>query len=137
MGYRNDLYDAGEWDLKSSSALTYDAEKVSNFIEALRYVNENYNDKIGMLGIEYDHYRDNQTFVGRAATTSKYAIESKQKGYLHEGVYNIEKAIYDKYCNLDDMFKAMVDPSPKARINTDVIENIKCDYMIKQRALTF
>ncbi len=81
-----------------------------------------------MLGTEYDHYRDNQTYVGRAADASKYAIESKQKGYLHEGVYNIEKAIYDKYCNLDDMFKAMVDPSPKARINTDVIENIKCDY---------
>ncbi|MBO4456687.1 MAG: hypothetical protein J5802_03130 [Butyrivibrio sp.] len=129
MGYRNDLYDAGEWDLKSSSALTYDAEKVADFIEDLRYVNEKYNDKIGMLGTEYDHYRDNQTFVGRAADASKYAIESKQKGYLHEGVYNIEKAIYDKYCCLDDMFKAMVDPSPKARIDTDVIENVKCDYV--------
>lgn len=128
MGYRNDLYGAGEWDLKSSSALTYDAEKVSNFIEDLRYVNEKYNDKAGMLATEYDHYRDNQTFVGRAADASKYAIDSRQKGCLHEGVYNIEKAIYDKYCNLDDMFKAMVDPSPKARINTDVIENIKCDY---------
>ena len=128
MGYRNDLYDAGEWDLKSSSALTYDAEKVADFIEDLRYVNERYNDKLGMLGTEYDHYRDNQTFVGRAATASKYAIESTQKGYLHEGVYNIEKAIYDKYCDLDDMFKEMVDPSPKARIDTDVIENIKRDY---------
>ena len=128
MGYRNDLYGAGEWDLKSSSALTYDAEKVSNFIEDLRYVNEKYNDKAGMLATEYDHYRDNQTFVGRAADASKYAIDSRQKGCLHEGVYNIEKAIYDKYCNLDNMFKAMVDPSSKARINTDVIENIKCDY---------
>ena len=129
MGYRNNLYDAGEWDLKSSSALTYDAEKVADFIEDLRYVNERYNDKLGMLGTEYDHYRDNQTFVGRAATASKYAIEIKQKGYLHEGVYSIEKAIYDKYCSLDDMFKEMVDPSPKARIDTDVIENVKCDYV--------
>ena len=129
MGYRNNLYDASEWDLKSSSALTYDAEKVADFIEDLRYVNERYNDKLGMLGTEYDHYRDNQTFVGRAATASKYAIESTQKGYLHEGVYNIEKAIYDKYCSLDDMFKEMVDPSPKARIDTDVIENVKCDYV--------
>ncbi|MBO4456223.1 MAG: hypothetical protein J5802_00740 [Butyrivibrio sp.] len=129
MGYRNNLQDAGEWDLNSSSALSYDAEKVADFIDDLRYVNEKYNDKIGMLGTEYDHYRDNQTFVGRAADASKYAIESKQKGYLHEGVYNIEKAIYDKYCSLDDMFKAMVDPSPKARIDTDVIENIKCDYV--------
>ncbi|MBO4456306.1 MAG: hypothetical protein J5802_01155 [Butyrivibrio sp.] len=129
MRYRNDLNDAGEWDLKNSSALTYDAEKVSDFIEDLRYVNEKYNDKIGMLGTEYDHYRDNQTFVGRAATASKYAIEIKQKGCLHEGVNNIEKAIYDKYCSLDDMFKEIVDPSPKARIDTDVIENVKCDYM--------
>lgn len=129
MGDRNNLYDAGEWDLKSSSALTYDAEKVSDFIENLRYVNEKYNDKAGMLAAEYDHYRDNQTFVGRAADASKYAIDSRQKGCLHKGVYNIEKAIYDKYCNLDDMFKVMVDPSPKARINTDVIENVKCDYV--------
>ena len=62
MGYRNNLYDAGEWDLKSSSALTYDAEKVADFIEDLRYVNERYNDKLGMLGTEYDHYRDNMIY---------------------------------------------------------------------------
>ncbi|RKM58586.1 hypothetical protein D6856_12595 [Butyrivibrio sp. XB500-5] len=103
---------------------SHDVEKAHAFIENLYYLTDSYSDKANVLESNYEKYVRNDKFVGKAADASKAFISDKQLKYHYEQK-KIQSKLCRMYSDIEEEFKAEVDASPKARIDTDVLTGIK------------
>ena len=102
----------------------YDSEKVHEFIDKIEEATGQYKQKAGLLGNAYDRYVENDTHVGLAADASKKFLSDKQTGF-HMDQIDIHRKLVRLYFDIDELFESIVDPSALARIDTDVLEEIK------------
>ena len=109
-----------------SEYLEYDAEKTNRFIDDLLHALEAYNSKAAMLYSVYGRYCSNDTFVGETADKSKLYISAHQK--FLDDKYELQSAIYKKYCEIANTFRDTVDASPIARIKMPVLKKVRSDY---------
>ena len=100
--------------------IRYDAEQVAEFIDGWSHAHEGYKINADVLAEQYRKYCDNETFIGQAAEASKLFVSDKQME-LHEENLEIQKKLLLRYRIIEEDFKGMVDSSPKARIDTDVL----------------
>ncbi|SFU67407.1 DUF6531 domain-containing protein [Butyrivibrio sp. INlla21] len=102
----------------------YDAKKIADFIDELEAVIGDYNRKAEQQGFAYNRYVENQTYVGKAAEASKYFISIKQSGFQKD-LHALQRRMVKLYFEVDQLFKAVVDISAKAKIDTDILRDIK------------
>ncbi|SFU59764.1 hypothetical protein [Butyrivibrio sp. INlla21] len=100
--------------------IRYDAEQVAEFIDGWSHAHEGYKINADVLAEQYRKYCDNETFIGQAAEASKLFVSDKQMN-LHDENLEIQKKLLLRYRIIEEDFKGMVDSSPKARIDTDVL----------------
>ena len=99
----------------------YDAERVYAAIEDLGADLDQYRDRARTLEFGFGRYYRNETYIGRAANASKEFIDKGQMKKLHDVNLEIQSELYKRCANTYEVFKEMVDPSPKARTDTDVL----------------
>jgi hypothetical protein len=107
---------------------SWDTKKVSDFIECFEHATHNYIEHLGDVHRSYEDYTSNETFVGQAADSTKTFITLKQKEFNRQQ-YELSKEMVKRYTDLDETFKAIVDPAADARINTDVVSKVKTHFM--------
>jgi hypothetical protein len=107
---------------------SWDTKKVNDFIEYLEHAAYNYMDCLGDVHQCYEDYINNETFVGQAADSTKTFIALKQKKFNQQQYY-LSKEMVKRYNDLDETFKAIVDPAADAKINTDVVSKVKTHFM--------
>ena len=106
---------------------SYDAEEVSGFMGDLCSSLNGYRADADKLENAYNKYANNDTFRGVAAIAAKRCIDRGQRN-LHKDNLVVQKKALARYKDMKDLFEYMVDSSPKARIDTDVLEGIKKDF---------
>lgn len=107
--------------------ICWDTKKVNDFIEHFEHAIHNYMEPLAAANAAYEKYENNETFVGQAAEKSKTFIAIKQKEFNRQQ-YNLSKEMLKKYTDLDETFKAMVDPAADARIDTDVVKKVQTRF---------
>ncbi len=105
----------------------YDAEEVSTFMADLCSALNGYEAGANSLEAAYNKYVHNTTFKGVMADTAKRCIDHGQRN-LHKENLVIQNKLLARYKDMKDLFEYMVDSSPKARIDTDVLEDVKKDF---------
>ena len=103
---------------------SWDTKKVNDFIENFEHAAHNYMEGLGYVNVGYERYMNNETFVGGGAEQTKLFIGTKQSE-LNRLQYDFSNEIIKRYIDLDDTFKAIVDPAADAKIDTDVIKSTK------------
>lgn len=103
---------------------SWDTKKVNDFIENFVHAAHNYMEGLGYVNVGYEKYMNNETFVGGGAEQTKLFIGTKQSE-LNRLQYDLSNEIIKRYIDLDDIFKAIVDPAADAKIDTDVIKSTK------------
>ena len=103
---------------------SWDTKKVNDFIDCFEHATHNYMEVLGDAYAGYERYQNNDTFVGGGAEQTKIFIGIKQSEF-NCLQYDLSKEMIKRYVDLDDMFKAMVDPAADAKIDTDVVRNTK------------
>ncbi len=99
----------------------YDARKMTELCDTIRYVVEKYASHAEMLENEYEIYNSNNTYRGEAADASKEFVY-KGQGRLTKEQVRVLTRISRKFNETQNSFGSMVDSSPNAKIDTDVIE---------------
>jgi len=107
--------------------ICWDTKKVNDFIEHFEHAIHNYMEPLAAANAAYEKYENNETFAGQAAEKSKTFIAIKQKEFNRQQ-YNLSKEMLKKYTDLDETFKAMVDPAADARIDTDVVKKVQTRF---------
>lgn len=105
----------------------YDAEEVSAFMADLCSALNGYEAGANSLEAAYNKYVHNSTFKGVMADTAKRCIDHGQRN-LHKENLVIQNKLLARYKDMKDLFEYMVDSSPKSRIDTDVLEDVKKDF---------
>ncbi len=105
----------------------YDAEEVSAFMADLCSALNGYEAGANSLEAAYNKYVHNSTFKGVMADTAKRCIDHGQRN-LHKENLVIQNKLLARYKDMKDLFEYMVDSSSKARIDTDVLEDVKKDF---------
>ncbi len=105
----------------------YDAEEVSAFMADLCSALNGYEAGANSLEAAYNKYVHNATFKGLLADTAKRCIDRGQRN-LHKENLVIQNKLLARYKDMKDLFEYMVDSSPKSRIDTDVLEDVKKDF---------
>ena len=118
-------FDAGEWSLADCEEKKYDAQKTASFSDDLTRDFQEYNDRAKALEAGYGRYYHNDTYVGRNARDSKEFIGTRQTEEIHYENLDIQKEFLYAVAYIEDAFKEMVDPSPNAKIDSVVLEEIK------------
>lgn len=108
---------------------SWDTEKIEKFIDSVAVAYDKYTDDSRLLEDGFAKYYYNDTYRGQAAETSKNFIGDGQNN-LHIKQHDIQKRLVYKYYDMIDSFKDKVDPSPIARIDTDVLGNLKKDFKV-------
>ncbi|SFU87689.1 hypothetical protein [Butyrivibrio sp. M55] len=108
----------------------YDAERVSAAIDDLGSDLEQYKTKAKALEAGFGRYYHNEAYRGKAAEASKEFIAQGQMDKLHVENLDIQRELYRRCLETDEVFKEMVDSSPVARIDTDVLLHLKKDHQI-------
>lgn len=108
---------------------TWDTEKIEKFTESVAAAYDKYTDDSHLLEDGFAKYYYNDTYRGQAAETSKNFIGDGQNN-LHFKQHDIQKRLVYKYYDMIDSFKDKVDPSPIARIDTDILDSIKKDFKV-------
>lgn len=99
----------------------YDARKMTELCDTIRYVVEKYASHAEMLENEYEIYNSNNTYRGEAADASKEFVY-KGQGRLTKEQVRVLTRLSRKFNETQNSFSSMVDSSPNAKIDTDVIE---------------
>ena len=118
-------FDAGEWSLTDYEEKKYDAKKTASFSDDLTRDFQEYKDRANALEAGYGRYYNNDTYVGRNARDSKEFIGTRQTEEIHYENLDIQKEFLYAVAYIEDAFKEMVDPSPNAKIDSAVLEEIK------------
>ncbi|MBO4912505.1 MAG: hypothetical protein J5504_07245 [Butyrivibrio sp.] len=113
---------------------TWDTEEIEKFIESITGVFDRYTEHLRSLEDGLAKYYNNDTYRGQAAEASKNFIDEGQNK-LHMKQIDVQKRMVFKYYEILSAFKDNVDSSPKARIDTDLVLDIKkyfkaCDEVI-------
>ncbi|SFU86828.1 hypothetical protein [Butyrivibrio sp. M55] len=106
---------------------SWDTKKIHDFIETFENAAHNYMEGIGYLQSGYEKYQNNETFVGGGAEATKRFIGTKQSEFNRQQ-YELSKEMIKRYVDLDETFKAMVDPADDAKIDTDVVARTKTRF---------
>ncbi len=106
---------------------SWDTKKIHDFIETFENAAHNYMEGICYLQSGYEKYQNNETFVGGGAEATKRFIGIKQSEFNRQQ-YELSKDMIKRYVDLDDTFKAMVDPADDAKIDTDVVARTKTRF---------
>jgi len=107
---------------------TWDTEKIEKFIESFAGAYDRYTDDLHSLEDGMSKYYFNDTYRGQAAEASKNFIGEGQS-ILHMKQIDIQRRLVLKYYEMLDSFKDKVDSSPVARIDTDLLMDIKKRFM--------
>lgn len=99
----------------------YDARKMTELCDTIRYVVEKYASHAEMLENEYEIYNSNNTYRGEAADASKEFVY-KGQGRLAKEQVRVLTRLSKKFDETQNSFSSMVDSSPNAKIDIDVIE---------------
>ncbi|WP_295095708.1 T7SS effector LXG polymorphic toxin [Ruminococcus sp.] len=99
----------------------YDARKMTELCDTIEYVVEKYASHAEMLENEYEIYNSNNTYRGEAADASKEFVY-KGQGRLTKEQVRVLTRLSRKFNETQNSFSSMVDSSPNAKIDTDVIE---------------
>ena len=103
---------------------TWDTEKIEKFIDSFSRAYDRYTDDLHSLEDGMSKYYFNDTYRGQAAEASKNFIGEGQNK-LHMKQIDIQRRLVLKYYEMLDAFKDKVDSSPTARIDTDLLMDIK------------
>ena len=106
----------------------FDAEKFDRFIDNLAHDIDRYNGDARALENGYGKYYHNSTYVGKAANASKEFIDRKQFEKFHVESKDIQRELFNRCLGVQEMFKNQVDPSPKARIDSETLELNKREF---------
>ena len=117
-----------EIDLTLYDGKSFDTEKFSTFLYDLSQDIDRYSAEARSLEAGYAKYYNNETFRGEAADESKKFIENGQMDKLHVINHNIQKDLFKACLDIKEVFEWVVDSSPKARIDTNVLKQIKEDH---------
>ncbi|MBO4458148.1 MAG: hypothetical protein J5802_10545, partial [Butyrivibrio sp.] len=113
----------------------YDAERVSAAIDDLGADIDQYRSRARNLESGFGRYVQNEAYKGEAAEASKEFINRGQMEKLHVENLDIQRELFAKCLETDEAFKEMVDPSPIARIDTDVIRQQKKDHQVRSNII--
>ncbi|RKM58010.1 hypothetical protein D6853_00260 [Butyrivibrio sp. X503] len=113
----------------------YDAEEVSGFMGDLCSALNGYKFSALDLELAYNKYANNGTFKGVMAETAKGCIDRSQRR-LHKENLVIQNKVLSRFKDTKDLFEDMVDSSPKARIDTDILESVKKDFQGYRKVVT-
>lgn len=102
----------------------YDAARVSAAIDDLGADIDQYRSRARDLESGFGRYYHNETYVGKAAEASKEFIAQGQMDKLHVVNLDVQTELFKKCLDVDDAFKEMVDSSPNAKIDTDVLHEL-------------
>ena len=119
--YEDDSYHSA-YDVKK-----FDADRFDRFIDYLAHDIDRYTGNARALEAGYGKYYHNSTYIGKAANASKEFIDRKQFDKFHTESKDIQRELFNRCLNVQNMFKEQVDPSPKARIDSETLELIKHD----------
>ena len=108
---------------------TWDTEKIEKFIDSFAGAYDRYTDDLHSLEDGMSKYYFNDTYRGQAAEASKNFIGEGQNK-LHMKQIDIQRRLVLKYYEMLDAFKDKVDSSPTARIDTDLLMDIKKRFMV-------
>ena len=108
---------------------TWDTEKIEKFIASFAGAYDRYTDDLHSLEDGMSKYYFNDTYRGQAAEASKNFIGEGQNK-LHMKQIDIQRRLVLKYYEMLDAFKDKVDSSPVARIDTDLLMDIKKRFMV-------
>ena len=106
---------------------SWDTKKVNDFIEVFEHAAHSYMEGLGYIRLGYERYKTNETFVGGGAEKTKEFIGTKQSEF-NRLQYELSKEMVKRYVDLDDTFKTMVDPAADAKIDTDVVGQIRTHF---------
>ncbi len=107
---------------------SWDTKKVNDFIESFEHATRNYITCLDDVHRSYEAYTNNETFVGQAADSTKNFFNIKQKEFNRQQ-YELSREMVRRYVDLDETFKAIVDPASDAKIDTDVVGKVKVYFM--------
>lgn len=102
----------------------YDARKMTELCDSISHVVSDFTAKAEMLENEYSAYYSNNTYRGEAANASKEFVYKGQGKLIKEQVRVLNK-LSTKFNDTQDAFSTMVDSSPNAKIDMDVLERDK------------
>ena len=108
---------------------TWDTEKIEKFIDSFSRAYDRYTDDLYSLEDGMSKYYFNDTYRGQAAVASKNFIEDGQSK-LHVKQIEIQRRLVLKYYEMLEAFKNKVDSSSIARIDTDLLQDIKKSFKI-------
>ena len=108
---------------------TWDTEKIEKFIDSFSRAYDRYTDDLHSLEDGMSKYYFNDTYRGQAAVASKNFIEDGQSK-LHVKQIEIQRRLVIKYYEMLEAFKNKVDSSSIARIDTDLLQDIKKSFKI-------
>ncbi|SFU33153.1 T7SS effector LXG polymorphic toxin [Butyrivibrio sp. M55] len=102
----------------------YDARKMTELCDSISHAVSNYTVRAEMLENEYSVYNSNNTYRGEAANASKEFVYKGQGKLIKEQVRVLNK-LRRKFNETQDAFRDIVDSSPNAKIDMDVLEENK------------
>ena len=108
----------------------YDARKMTELCDSISHVVSDFTAKAEMLENEYSAYNSNNTYRGEAANASKEFVYKGQGKLIKEQVRVLNK-LSKKFNETQDAFSTMVDSSPNAKIDMDVLEGNKRFFSIQ------
>lgn len=108
----------------------YDARKMTELCDSISHVVSDFTAKAEMLENEYSAYNSNNTYRGEAANASKEFVYKGQGKLIREQVRVLNR-LSKKFNETQDAFSTMVDSSPNAKIDMDVLEGNKRFFSIQ------
>ena len=118
----------GDGYFPANDVKKFDAEKFDRFIDNLAHDMDRYNVDARALENGYGKYYHNSTYVGKAADASKEFIDRKQFEKFHVESKEIQRELFNRCLGVQEMFRNQVDPSPKARIDSETLELNKREF---------
>ena len=111
----------------------YDARKMTELCDSISHAVSNYTVRAEMLENEYSVYNSNNTYRGEAANASKEFVYKGQGKLIKEQVRVLNK-LRRKFIETQDAFRDIVDSSPNAKIDMDVLEENKSFFSMQHES---
>lgn len=107
--------------------LRFDAEEVSRLLASLRSAINEYKSSADVLDTSFDQFVTNEQYKGFSADAAKLYMKEVEMGMLQD-ILELHQLLFDMHTHMQDSFARVVDASPKARIDINVIEDIRGDF---------
>ena len=107
--------------------LRFDAEEVSRLLASLQSAISEYKSSADVLDTSFDQFVTNEQYKGFSADAAKLYMKEVEMGMLQD-ILELHQLLFDMHTHMQDSFARGVDASPKARIDINVIEDIRGDF---------